>query len=245
MKPSLTVFGLRLHSYGLCAAGGMLLALALMLLICKKRRYDVYRSILYFLLAVVTGLGSAAFTFLLVTYTPSEIVAGIKDGTLTYGYVYYGGFVGGLLAVWLVSRFTKTRLAYLENILLPPLALAHACGRVGCYLAGCCYGRASHSPLAVRFPSMDESVLPVQLFECAAEALICAYLVYCVFRRKKHILLRYVFLYAPVRFVLEFWRGDEIRGHWLAFSTSQWISLVLTGAGIVYTAFILKTRRKA
>src|SRR5947209_7911921 len=68
------------------------------------------------------------------------------------GLVFYGGFIGAVLAVVLYARLKKLQLWKVFDVLAPSLALGYSFGRVGCLLNGCCYGRACSLPWAIRFP---------------------------------------------------------------------------------------------
>ena len=107
--------------------------------------------------------------------------------------------------------------------------------------------------LAVDFPiyptvegSPVVSRLPIQLFEAAGLLLIFMLLVFLYYRVPKKPTLplwTYLIAYPMLRFVLEFWRGDEARGGFWLFSTSQWISLgILTVVGIVF--YLTQVKKK-
>jgi prolipoprotein diacylglyceryltransferase len=142
-----------------------------------------------------------------------------------------------------------------------PIALAHAFGRLGCFLGGCCFGAVTDSPLAVRFPQWsaayrqhrtehtdalrdqaqamgDQLSLPVhptQLYEVGANLLIFAILFFVVRKSKRfhgHVFGVMLTLYAVARFSIEFFRADA-RGEWLlGLSTSQLIALPLLALGL-------------
>jgi len=82
-------------------------------------------------------------------------------------------FLGGIIpsiAVFIVTMYyfnkdERGNILNIINIIIPGLVLAHAIGRVGCFLAGCCYGIETNSFLGVKFPFLPNKVLPTQLFE--------------------------------------------------------------------------------
>ena len=95
--------------------------------------------------------------------------------------------------------------------MVPSFPVAHAIGRIGCYMAGCCYG-------------VDG--LPVQLYECFGNFVILGILLLLEKTgNERRIPQCYLFCYAVLRFILEFFRADAERGAFLWFSTSQWISI--------------------
>lgn len=153
------------------------------------------------------------------------------------GFVFYGGLIFGLTyyAYWTLGlkKFSPENGKYL----LPGLAFGHAIGRVGCFLAGCCYGVRSDSFLAMKF--QDAYRLPVQLGEAVVALLIGIYILNKIKSNSKNILTIYVVLYSISRFGLEFFRGDEIRGVFLfGLSSSQWLSLAFMALFII--PFLLK-----
>jgi phosphatidylglycerol:prolipoprotein diacylglycerol transferase len=124
-------------------------------------------------------------------------------------------------------------------VFAPGIALGHAVGRVGCLLAGCCYGRPTDLAWGIVFSDpfagsyvgtpLNVHLHPVQLYESGAELLILAALLLMEKRGRAfpgRTFWGYVLLYAVSRFIIEFFRGDE-RGMLLGVSTSQFISLVL------------------
>jgi phosphatidylglycerol:prolipoprotein diacylglycerol transferase len=172
----------------------------------------------------------------------------------TGGLAYYGGFMGASLAAWFLlkaDRFPFWKAADMAGMVIP---LGLGFGRMGCLLAGCCFGKPSDGPLALSFPGHSpaseahwkakllrdpgEASLPVhptQIYESAAAFAISAALVLYLHGRKRYdgqVFLAFVVLYAVARFALEFWRADD-RGGLFGLSTSQLIGLALVG-GCLY-----------
>lgn len=141
------------------------------------------------------------------------------------GFVFYGGLVGGVLFLILMqqasSQFNLKDIA----LFIPALFFAHAVGRIGCFLTGCCFGE--QCPL----DGIDR--YPVQLMESVGLFLLyyAANLLLQTSRERLPVFLTYLWGYACMRFSLEFLRGDEIRGAYLNLSTSQWVSLGLVLVG--------------
>ena len=135
--------------------------------------------------------------------------------------------------------------------------LGQSIGRLGCFAAGCCWGRACDLPWAVTFKDpytarqvgtpIDLPLHPTQLYESLATALIFVLLLW-IARRKKfngQVALAYVSLYAAARFAIEFFRGDAARGVVFggALSTSQFIAvLMLVGAAVLFPYLARKQR---
>ena len=168
---------------------------------------------------------------------PGEFYARYLSG----GMVFYGGFFGGVAAAWGAAKYLRLRLSDFFPVLVPTLPLVHAVGRVGCFCAGCCYGRAAPPPWGIAFTHAIAGpngvpLLPVQLWEAGAELVIFAFLLWYAGRAAGpgQMLRAYVFCYAPVRFVLEWFRGDPARGMYGPFSTSQWLSLVVLALALAW-----------
>ena len=161
------------------------------------------------------------------------------------GFVFYGGFLGGALGYFIYSKAYKIKYFDLTDNAVQALPLGHAFGRIGCFCSGCCYGKETNSFLGVIYTNPADpycptgvKLLPTQLFESAFCFLL--FITILVIKRKKPnikgglLTLFYVFSYATFRFIIEFFRGDEARRSFLLLSTSQWISLLLIIAGLVY-----------
>ncbi len=158
------------------------------------------------------------------------------------GFVFYGGLIFGLAFYLIYSLIFKKFNFSNSAILLPGLIFGHAVGRIGCFLAGCCYGNKTTSILSVYMH--DEFRYPVQLYE-ALSLSILGILVLNMIKCKKDnqtILSTYLIGYSLIRIMLEFLRGDEIRGTaFNLFSTSQIISMVILTLGILTLKIQKKT----
>ncbi|MBR3929045.1 MAG: prolipoprotein diacylglyceryl transferase [Clostridia bacterium] len=234
MKPVFTFFGISFASYGVMCALGVLCALVFSLIRVKRMHLRMEYAFVMFVFALALGLAGAFFTHMIVSYSLKDIISMLRRGAIfqeySPGFVFYGGFVFGLSGAYLASRLLNFRMTDYAPAMLPSLPLAHAFGRVGCFLAGCCYGiRCKFGfvyPPGGSAPSYI-SLFPVQLSESALLLVICFLLCLYVKKGGKRALSMYVFLYAPVRFLLEFLRGDMHRGIFLSLSTAQWTSLIL------------------
>lgn len=163
---------------------------------------------------------------------------------VTTGMVFYGGLLGGVAGVLLLCRKRKKNFFSFSDLILPCFCIAHAGGRIGCLLVGCCYGVAkgelclagSHTyqgTFAVTYANGIQR-LPVPLMEAIFLVLLSAVLL-LILRNNRHrgtVTAWYLILYAVWRFFIEFFRGDEIRGIYGIFSTSQWIGIAILAAGI-------------
>lgn len=253
MHPFIEIFGLEIPSYGLMMAIAFITAIVISYIRAKKagKNPDIILDLA--IAAIVLGLGSASLLYIFVTYPLSEIWNSIKSGSFAVfgdgGLVFYGGVIGGALAViGYLKLIKKERVWDYAAIIVPTIPLAHALGRVGCFLAGCCYGRCVETPISVIYENpiggapVGVPVFPIQLVEAACNILVFAILMLYVGKKLKRgsVLFLYMILYGIERFVLEYFRYDEIRGIFLGLSTSQWISIAMVIIGVVGMAMMYK-----
>lgn len=145
------------------------------------------------------------------------------------GFVFYGGLIGGFVFVMLFTLLDKTLKPIDLWPILPALTLGHATGRIGCFLAGCCYGKPTDAFWGVFMHNHYRH--PTQLFEAGGLFLIGLSLLKL---RKPKIELTsfYLISYGFLRFGIEALRDDIVRGQWGFFTPSQWISLSLILVGV-------------
>ncbi len=146
---------------------------------------------------------------------------------LQSGYVYYGGLFGVITMVMLATRADFERRKSVLRLMSPAIPLFHGFGRIGCFLAGCCYGKKLDTPFPL-FGVLMIDRIPVQLMESVYEFCMFAILLIIEKKPKEYNLLKvYLLGYAGFRFVIEFFRGDEVRGFFMGVSTAQWISMAI------------------
>jgi phosphatidylglycerol:prolipoprotein diacylglycerol transferase len=159
------------------------------------------------------------------------------------GFVFYGGLIFGLVAFLLYSLVFKKFPFVHTKFLAPGLAIGHGIGRLGCFLTGCCYGSQCDLPWAIHLHG--EFRHPVQLYE-AAGLFFIAWLAMKWIRKNKsgfYVFTRYLLAYSILRFFVECFRGDLIRGVLgLNLSTSQWVSISLFS--IILIAVFLKRKNE-
>lgn len=169
--------------------------------------------------------------------------------TLSSGFVVFGGIIGGILTGLLYCRIRKLVFFKYADVILPSVALAQGFGRIGCFLAGCCYGKETESIFSVIFQNSEYApnhvaLIPTQLYSSGLDFLHF-FLLLLIARNKKEdgqVTACYLIFYSIGRFVIEFFRGDIIRGSVGILSTSQFISIFTGIAGIVLLTLIRKKR---
>lgn len=146
------------------------------------------------------------------------------------GFVFYGGMIGGFIYLCLFRLFDKKFNFDLVWPMIPALSIGHGIGRIGCFLAGCCYGKPTEWFWGIFLHNHYRH--PTQLLEAVGLLLLGIYLLKS--KASKQILVaEYFVIYGALRLGVEFLRGDEIRGSWGPLTPSQWISLVLLMNGLL------------
>ncbi len=262
MAYSFSLFGLTLYSYPLMTFLGILAFLIYAYFILRHVEYEtdtvIFKSVIIAVPSLIVLVGVA---FLL-----NSLFHSIEEGRLVLGGITWaGGVLGAFVSFPLFTRlFMKEKegeeLRFFSH-LVPGIALAHALGRVGCFLAGCCYGSITSSPLGVVYPPgslpaltytdyTDPSypcsmpLLPTQLFEAAFELLLFLLMVLLYRRAKDYNTAIYLIAYGAFRFGLEFLRGDDRGATGLALSPSQLMSLLFLLAGLLLLLLEWRRSRK-
>jgi len=271
---------LEVHSYGLWIAAGCVAAVALTLRRARQLGEDVgmvQEACLWMLCVAMLG----ARLLYVLTNAPQFARAcadGIKTQSATGalwectrvfhvwegGLVFYGGLVAGLAFVPWWARRHGLSASRLADLLAPQVALGHMFGRLGCYAAGCCWGRPTDGH-GVSFPrgslawnelaasnpaalagNRTVALYPVQLYEAAGALLLFVGLSWLANRKRYHgqVLVAYLAGYALVRLITELFRGDVDRRFLVAgISTSQLIAVGMLALSIAL-AITLRNRRK-
>ena len=253
MHPILfSVFGKEIYSYGVMAALGFMAGLLTWAWLGRhENRPPGFASDLGFWLMASGIVGSRlAYVSANWTYYRDNLieVVRIDQG----GLIFYGGFLLACVVLVLFARHHRVPLWHLADFAIPALAIGHGLGRVGCFLNGCCYGRpAGDAFCGIAYPPVCEPgklfpgvpLFPVQIIESAGLLVIWAVLLFAYPRRKKDgaVFALYLLLYPPVRFALEYLRGDE-RQSWFALDVAQVTSIALFLAGVLLFAFLPKNK---
>lgn len=256
MYPFIHLFGFDIPSYGLMMALAFLSAIGISYYRTKKAGLDTDKLLNLALISIISGVIGSYLLYIFVTYPISEIIGCIKDGSFTVfkngGLVFYGGLILAIILDVLYAKKAKLKISDYASVIIPSIPFAHAIGRIGCFLAGCCYGRVCDTPFSVIYtePISDVPigvpVFPVQLLEAACNILVFVILIVYTAKRLKtfSVLFLYLGLYSIERFILEYFRSDEIRGILFGLSTSQWISILLFAGSIVGFILTLKHEKK-
>ncbi len=239
--------GVAIYSYGVLVASAFLVGLLWALHEAKLAGVDKTKVADLVFYSIVAAIVGSRLLYVIIEHErfladPLAIFK-IWEG----GLVFYGGLLACMAVATVYAHKQGWTLRKAGDLLMPSVALGHAVGRLGCLMAGCCYGRpAGHEAWwTLVFPATELGLapagiplIPSQLMESLAE--LCLFGVLVLIRRRKkfegQVFLSYLILYAVVRSILEMFRGDKVRGFLIPdlLSTSQFISLLVILFCIVY-----------
>ena len=231
-------------TYGVLVALGFLAGLSVTMRLARRAGLPAEQATNLAVYCAVAGIAGAKlfmFLFDLGDYirNPGQI---FTLETMQAAGVFHGGFIAALLVAVLYMRKQRLPVWRTMDVFAPGVAIGQAIGRLGCFAAGCCWGRECDLPWGVRFRSdlaapvpLDKPLHPVQLYESAADLLIFAILHRYFNRphRQGNVIGLYLVLYSTARFVIEFFRVHEqsLAG---PFSLTQWIALGLLALGAYF-----------
>ena len=224
------------HMYGVMIAVGILATFIVLYTYGKKIGLKTsFMDFIYYnaIAAIAVGFVSAAAFQGLYNFIEDPSRGFDMNGGITF----IGGLIGGagvfLLVYLLFRRKLDGRLYDMLSLAPCCILVAHALGRVGCFFAGCCYGKATESFLGVKFPELAVKVHPTMLYEAAFLFILFAVCSYLLLKKNfKHNMSLYLVSYGVFRFFIEFLRDDH-RGKLLGFITpSQFWAIVMVGLGV-------------
>lgn len=259
------VLGFSLRSYSVFAAIGLAVGLIVIIRSGLRAGLDKRKLTDMVLLVLITSLIGSKLAMVLIEWTTfaDEPWADVNLLGLQLsmpralvlwqgGLFYYGGILSGALTAVLYVRYKGGfSLGQAVDVIAPGLALGHVWGRLGCLLAGCCYGKATDSGIGVIFSDDSQAfeqhsaqglllppfaatyaLHPVQVYEAAVELAISGALIFLLTRWRRfagQLAMTYLVAYSFSRFVLEFYRGDRARGFFgdpiAAVDFNRWIGV--------------------
>ena len=256
MLPKLiSIDGFFIPTYGVLVATAFLVALWITVKLAKRAQLPPEQVTNLAIYCALAGLAGAKLFMILFDYQDYLARPGtiFSLATLQAAGVYQGGLLMALITAVCYMRKTKLPVLKTFDVFAPGVAVGHAIGRIGCFAAGCCWGKECSLPWAVTFRNPEAHDLvgvplnvplhPTQLYESLSEALIFAFLYWRIQRphRDGEIFGMYLALYSIARFLVEFVRNHEQPTHW-DLSLTQWISLGTLAAGIALMAMARRFR---
>ena len=241
MYPTFDLFGIRIPSYWVCVLAGI--SVCCIVAFFRHKHFEELQEVDITNSAALLFVGVLIGSRLLYLITISPLIIRnfrvlTSDLHLAYevlsnGMVFYGGLFGALCALYIYTGKYKLDRKAVFDYFAPLFPLFHSFGRISCFLNGCCHGKVSER-YGIAFTNSLSAAnwvpyFPIQLV-CSLGNLILFFIV--LFYEKNHhrqgkAIFMYLTLYAICRFIIEFFRGDDVRGFLFGLSTSQWISIVL------------------
>lgn len=232
------IFGIQIKSYGLMIAIGIIVAASLFISKGKKKGLDEDSLLNLIIYAVIGGILGGKILFVITEFknilrNPSILL------NFGYGFVVYGAILFGALTIYLYCKKKGWNALEILDITVPGLAIAQGIGRIGCFLAGCCYGAETTLKICVQFPIGSLAVPglhlhPTQIYSSIFDFILGFFLLY--YGRKKRNVGKstgmYLIIYSIGRFLVEFLRNDP-RGNIGILSTSQFIAIFTLVIGIM------------
>ena len=234
---------LQIPAYGLMIVIGVISANLLAIPIIKRYKLD---SNDFIIVEAYTFLGAFLGAKILYLWVSRSLIEWRRFFELDYfnqimqgGFVFYGGLIGGIGFAFLAGKIHHINIKkYIEKFIFL-IPWIHCFGRIGCYLAGCCYGKPYNGIFAVIYPEGSLApagieLFPVQVVEAFGTLLIAVVMIVLQIRKDFPYTIELYFIsYGVLRFILEYFRYDMVRGGILGVSTSQWISILLIGYAII------------
>lgn len=241
MSPVIHIGSIEILSFPCCVGLGVLICLLIYIF-----QYDTFslkyksffKSIIYTTFPVLI-CGKALFYF-----ASYDVVKDIKPFILrmfSLGFVFYGGFTGLLIGLFVYSRIKKINYFDCSDTYLRLLPIGQAFGRIGCLFNGCCYGFETTKWYSIHIKNdlVDVSAFPIQIVES-----ICCFILGVFLNTKKikqgNYTIIYILVYSILRFFIEFFRGDSLRGFIGILSVSQIISIFYINIALIMLSILKK-----
>lgn len=227
--------------YGIMIAIGILCCFITLTVYVKKKNVDEKIADFVFYVAIIAiALGFLSATLFQSVYNYIEDPShGFEFGGMTF----IGGLIGGVGVFLIIYFSTKNNIrkdykgSLIDIMPVVPccITIAHGFGRIGCFFAGCCYGKETSGPLGMKFPDLKNPVYPTQLYEAIFLFIFFAVLCYLAFNVNTKGNLNmgiYCIGYGIFRFLIEFLRGDDRGKLFNLLSPSQFWSIVMILIGV-------------
>jgi phosphatidylglycerol:prolipoprotein diacylglycerol transferase len=240
----ITIGSFSLPSYGALVALAFLVALAMASKFAKQRGMSSEKVVNLGVYCALAGMAGAKLLMIVLDpeyrQHPSEI---FSLAVVQSAGIFFGGFIAALVFAYFYMRGQHLPVLGTSDVFAPGVALGHGIGRLGCFAAGCCWGKPTKLPWAVTFTSpytttgvpLNIPLHPTQLYEAFAEAIICVILLAQLRRphRDGQVIGLYLLLYGLARFAVEFVRDhDSSNPLGGPFVLEQWLALALAAGGV-------------
>ena len=228
MLPYIDCFDIAIYTFPIILTIGFLLCVVFFIArkSYDKTFYKTYVKMIFWILPS-SLLGGKIISVLSLVFQNKGC---LLECIIQSGTVYYGCLFGGAISLFILAKFYHMYWLDIFDICASLLPLGQAIGRIGCFLNGCCYGCQYYGFASVLYPINGEIVSVFPTWFC--ESIFC----FILFILLQIILIRtnsgiittvYLICYSSFRFIIEFLRGDSIRGTFSGVSTSQILSVAV------------------
>ncbi len=248
------------HGYGLMIGLGFMAAVLIGCALAKKRGLSDNDFTNMAILVLVIGFLGGKLLHMIVEF--KTLLSDPMAVLGSEGFVVYGGIISGIATIYVYCRVKKLEFLEYIDLFATVVPINQSLGRIGCLLAGCCYGNHTESSFSIVFPEGSMAppgvkLIPTQPLMAAGNFVIFTVLTILYLRTcpkkdgagtvAKHEYIPglatslYLILYSVGRFIIEFFRDDE-RGAVGALSTSQFIAIFTFVAGVALLVYVRMRR---
>ena len=252
MFPVAFRFGaMTIYWYGVMAAVGFLLAMYVQRFTREHAKMSEDDTCNVIFIAMFAGLVGARIFYVVQFFDQFRNnlwnIVRVDQG----GLVFYGGFILAIISLLVYAKIRKIDPVLMFDAITPSMALGHACGRIGCFLHGCCFGKPA-AFFGVHYPAGSEAALkygnaalhPVQLYEAGANLIAFCFFLKLARNCKRGVAMSSYFIYyGTTRFLIELLRGDNPH-IWGLFTPAQLIGLLLIPTGVILLLYFKKNAAK-
>ena len=241
MLPTFSLLGIKFNTFPFVIFFALVASVTTFM--CARKSKKFYRIIVLKLclpILAFSAVGARLFSALTLTTISNQ---SFWNNLMNGGSVFYGGVIGGAIGLLCVCAIKQYEFLVFSDLFVTILPIGHAIGRLGCYLNGCCYGSQYDGIFAVNFVvnGAETTVFPTWFFEAGFCVMLFAYFQFVHKNNATGVRTAIYFItYSVYRYLIEFMRGDEIRGHIGLLSSSQLISIFMLLLGLVILYVSLK-----
>lgn len=250
MYPNLFKIGsFTISSYGFMSAFGFLLAVFVAILRVKKTNIPVKNIIDLSLYILISGLVGARLFHKFQHINSYDSISDFLN-IFNGGLAYYGGFIFAFVVGVIYLLLKKLPIGKTADTVAPSLAIGEGIGRIGCFLAGCCFGKPTNLSYGVTYPKNSftygvigsQTVHPTQIY--SAIALFCIFGILLLIQKcmkfNGHLFLTFLIFHSLYRFTIDFFRYYTPEEHIIMLTISQFISIIIALGAFISMLVILK-----